>query len=348
MSRPLIAVSVGVSNTDEVLRAMERVARVADVAEIRLDFMSEYDLSTLLRHRPCPVIITHRPEREGGRYQGDERSRIEPLLEAIELGAEHVDIEWDAAELLADVDRPRTRLIVSSHDFERMPDDLPGRYRLLAGKGADVIKLVGMAHDVTDLIPVARIWREMDRPTIAIAMGPVGMASRILSLRSPSCYLTYATLGDGARQVAPGQLAVADLHDVYRVREINAQTVAFGHLAPELPPRDIMARGNTRLREAGMNAVWVPLIATRVEEGTLRTLEALDLAGCSVDAALSGWMAAALDHLTPAARQEGEVDILVRLSDGRWLGHYLGGDVRAWVAWWVEQLASGAHLSGRE
>ncbi len=340
MSRPLIAVSLGAAHTDEMLRLMDQVARVADVAEIRLDLMDEYDLPTLLRYRPCPVVITHRPVREGGRFQGEELLRVRPLLQAIELGAEHVDIEWDAVHLLADAERPRTRLIISRHDFDRMPDDLVDRYRSLAGLGADVVKLVGMAREVADLAPVMRVWREADRPTIAIAMDAAGMASRVLALRYPSCYLTYATLGGDAQRVAPGQIAVADLHEIYRVREIGAETLAFGHLAPELPPRAVMASGNAALRDAGLNAVWVPLIALQVDAGTLAGLDALDLVGCSVDASLAEAMALQVSHLTEAARQAGRVNILARRADGRWEGHHLDGDVHAWVRWWIERIRS--------
>ena len=339
MARPLIAVSLGVTDTEEALRAMERIARVADVAEIRLDLMREYDLPVLLRHRPCPVVVTHRAAREGGRFQGDEFQRIRPLLQAIELGAEHVDIEWDAASLLAEIERARTRLIVSRHDFERVPDDLPTRYRELAACGADIVKLVGMARRLEDLIPVMRLLREADGPLIAIAMGEVGMASRILALRYPSCYLTYAALGDEAQPVAPGQIAVADLHAVYHVREISAKTLAFGHLAPRCPPRAMMMAGNAALRERGLDAVWVPLITSRLSEGTRAAWEALELQGCSVDPALAEEAAAAVTELRGRARDTGRVDVIVRDADGRWIGHDLGLAPRELATWWAEAVA---------
>lgn len=36
----------------------------------------------------------HRPKWEGGEYEGDDESRFEALLLAMELGAEYVDVEF--------------------------------------------------------------------------------------------------------------------------------------------------------------------------------------------------------------------------------------------------------------
>ncbi|MCS7221552.1 MAG: type I 3-dehydroquinate dehydratase [Anaerolineae bacterium] len=334
MPKPLIAVALGVADTDEARRALERVAQIADLAEIRLDLMRSYDLPRLLRDRPCPVIITHRPRREGGRFDGDERQRVRPLLDAISLGAEHVDIEWDSIHLLAGTDRGRTRIIVSRHDFERTPEDLPHQYQALAA-GGDVVKLVGMARRVTDLRPVIQVLRTADRPTIAIGMGEAGLASRVLALRYPSCYLTYAALEDGA-VTAPGQVTLRDLREIYHAHEINANTVAFGHLTPVLPPREMLLAGNAALRTLRANAVWVPLIASSVDRTVLSTLDALELAGCSVDATLAERVALQLPYLTPKANRMGRVDTLVRTADGRWIGDYWGMDVLARAARWAE------------
>ncbi len=336
MSKPLIAVALGAADTDEARRALERVAQVADLAEIRLDLMCSYNLPRLLRDRPCPVIITHRPRREGGRFDGDERQRVRPLLDAIGLGAEHVDIEWDSTHLLAGVERGQTRIIVSRHDFERMPEDLSDEYRTLVAAGGDVVKLVGMARRVADLAPVMRVLQAADRPTIAIGMGEAGLASRVLALRYPSCYLTYAMLEDGSG-TAPGQVTVRDLREVYRAHEINADTVAFGHLAPMLPPREVLLAGNAALRALGANAIWVPLIVSSVDQAVLAALEALGLAGCSVDATLAERAALELPRLTPKARRTGQVDTLVRTADGQWMGDWWGMDVSARAARWAER-----------
>lgn len=255
----MIGVSLGARTTAKAKAALQEISRSADIAELRLDFMTEYDLAVLLRDRPCPVIVTNRPEREGGRFRGSEAERIKPLRAAIDLGAEYVDIEHDAVALIPE--RGQTRLIVSYHDFEQTPANLVEIYRQIAAKGADVVKVVGMARSVADNLRVFEALDQADRPTIAIAMGEAGLIGRVLALRYESCFLTYATLGSGER-VAPGQLAVATMREVYQAEKIDRETAIFGVLGAEAISDERLATLNRATREAGVNGVWVPFVAS--------------------------------------------------------------------------------------
>ena len=71
----MIGVSIGSGGTADAAAAMRQTARTADVAELRLDLLDEYDLHALLDNRPCPVVVTNRAVREGGRAAGSERER---------------------------------------------------------------------------------------------------------------------------------------------------------------------------------------------------------------------------------------------------------------------------------
>ena len=224
----MIGVALGLRTTAEAIAGIRSVARSADIAEIRLDYMDECDLPALLRDRPCPVIVTNRAEREGGRFRGSESERLRPLLEAIDLGVDYVDIEHDAAHLLED--RQDTKLVISRHDFERIPDDITEVHRRLAGKGADVVKIVGMAQRLTDNIRILQALALSDLPMIGIAMGEAGLISRILALKHGSCFLTYATLEED-NEVAPGQLPVETMRNVYRAKQIGVETAVYGVLS---------------------------------------------------------------------------------------------------------------------
>ena len=151
----MIGVALAPDSTEDAIAALRAVSEQADIAELRLDLMPEYDLASILADRPCPVIVTNRAEREGGRFRGRERERVRPLLEAIELGAEFVDIEHDAVHLISD--RGQTRLIVSHHDFSAMPANLGQIHRDLAEKGADVVKTAGMANVQSSTVSMC--WR---------------------------------------------------------------------------------------------------------------------------------------------------------------------------------------------
>lgn len=237
----MIAASLGARTTAEAEAALRETARSAHIAELRLDFMVEYDLPHLLRNRPCPVIVTNRPEREGGRFRGGEEDRVRPLLQAIDLGAEYVDIEHDATHLIGDL--KQTQLVVSYHDFSQMPGNVTEIHRDLVDKGADVAKIVGIALRVQDNIQILDVLAGSPVPTIGIAMGDAGLISRVLTLRYDSCFLTYATLGNG-EQVAPGQLAIATMREVYRAENIGPDTAVYGVLSAKSVPDALLASLN--------------------------------------------------------------------------------------------------------
>src|SRR4051812_25184673 len=92
----LIAVALNEPTTEHARAALRQAAAIADIVELRLDLMDSFDLPRLLAERPCPVVVTCRAVHEGGRWQGSEDARLDVLRQAIDLGAEYVDVEADA------------------------------------------------------------------------------------------------------------------------------------------------------------------------------------------------------------------------------------------------------------
>ncbi len=258
--RPLLGVGLGPADTAATVAGYTAVADRADIIELRLDLMSRYDLAALVAERPLPLVVTNRPVREGGRYEGDESGRVATLLQALDLGAEYIDLEHDALPLVPPDYLDRT--ILSHHDFQRMPADLPAIRDRLAATGVAIVKVVGMAGHPEDSLPVLKLFEESRVPTIAIAMGSAGLVSRVLALRHDNCFLTYATLAAGA-EVAPGQLSLQSLLHTYRAREIGPATTAFGLLGEPVDER-LLAELNAALHGAGADAVAVPIGADPV------------------------------------------------------------------------------------
>ncbi len=319
----MIGVSIGSGGTAAAAAAMRRTAQTADVAELRLDLLDEYNLHTLLDGRPCPVVVTNRAEREGGRAAGSERERARPLLQAIAMGAEYVDIEHDSVHLLPD--RKDTRLIVSSHDFQAMPPDLPALHRALAAKGADVVKVVGTARRLSDNVDVLELFSNTDVPTIAIAMGEAGLVSRVLALRYESCLLTYCTLDTG-EAVAPGQLAVDTMRRVYRADGIGPHTAVFAVLSDAPVDAALIASLNATAHDAGADAVWVPLPAVYDGESPADVVTAfrrIGIAGYAVLGAAQTAVLPALDRVASTG-PAGEVDA-IRLDGEALVGSWTGG-----------------------
>ena len=274
-SRRLIAVSLAVSRPARLGRDLETAARWADLVELRLDLMPWLDLRTALRGLPLPAIVTVRAQREGGAFRGDEEQRLDLLREAMDLGAAAVDIEHDALDRIPP--KPPCLRIGSFHDFEAMPADLEDQARAIQRAGVEVVKAVGTARTAAGALAPLRYLRRTSTPSIAIAMGAAGVASRVLALREPSCWLTYAAL-TSSHAVAPGQIAVDELHRVYRARALGPRTRAIGLLGTQAFDRAIR-EANAWLGERGLDAVAVPLPAADSLDELLPALGALDFTG---------------------------------------------------------------------
>ena len=326
----MIAVALNEPTTDHALAALRAGAAVADIVEVRLDLMDELDLPRLLAGRPCPVIVTNRAVREGGRWRDTEDARLDVLRQAIDLGAEYVDVEADAIHLIRE--RGQSRLIASSHDFSKMPADLPGLWRRLAETGADIVKLVGMAQDARDVVAVLQVLAAADRPTIAIAMGPAGIASRVLGLREPHCLLTFCALESGGG-TAPGQLGVREILDEYGARSLSKQTAVLGVLGPDTDGVAV-TRWNQRIRAEGHDRVAVPFVvpedASSPVSGpdVLAALRQTDVRVLVVAEPLQEVVGQALDELERGACRRGRVN-LIEIYPDRLVGGWIDNEVEA-------------------
>ena len=318
----MIGVALAPDSTDDAVSTLRDVSEQADIAELRLDLMPEYDLSRILTERPCPVIVTNRAEREGGGFRGSEEERVRPLLEAIALGAEFADIEHDAVHLIGD--RGETRLIVSQHDFAAMPADLGQLHRDLGEKGADVVKTAGMARSALDSLRVLEALSESPMPAIAIAMGKYGLISRLLSLRYESCVLTYASL-DGGEPVAPGQLSVSAMRDIYHAQSIGPETHIFGVLDTTQPPDSLLRSLNHETRRSGIDGVWVPFTVSADGDVSpaevIRAYRRLDVRGYLVKESLQTQVSDALDEVD-SSHSASRVNVITRRDDGSLVGYW--------------------------
>ncbi|MCY3801502.1 MAG: type I 3-dehydroquinate dehydratase [Chloroflexi bacterium] len=265
----MIAIALAAETTEATLRAFDEAAGRVDAIELRLDLMREFDLRRLIEARPCPVVVTNRPVREGGKFTGSERDRTRHLHDAIDLGAEYVDIEEDAVGMLGGVSP--TRLIVSHHDFSTMPEDLDSLRRRLEERGTGAIKVAGMAARPEDALTALGLYESTPLPAISIAMGEHGVASRILALRHANCLLTYCALDTGGI-VAPGQISVGAIRDVYRAESIGGTTKAVGVASQDPISDSLMADVNAGLRETGIDAVAVPMRIAPPDEARLVAL----------------------------------------------------------------------------
>lgn len=249
-----VAVSLAAPDTDACLAALAELRGRVALAEVRLDLMATFDLARLVARAPCPLIVTCRPAREGGRFAGSEAERVRVLREAIRLGAAWVDVEWDT---LAALPRPAggTRLLASRHALRAMPGSWLAEYATLRAQ-ADAVKLVGPAHRGLDVLPVLELLDQAGGPVVAIAMGAAGRATRLLAPAYASCLLTYGAASEAAL-TAPGQLAVGTLVDVFALDRVGPHTQVHAHLTADEATAAAVERANAGARGARLHVACV-------------------------------------------------------------------------------------------
>jgi len=322
--QPTIVEAVAAASPD-AMRAARDASR-ADLVELRLDLLDRPDADAALNGRRRPVIATCRAAWEGGRFQGSEAERLALLARALELGADYIDLEWKAAAALdAWPAEARHRIVLSHHDFDGVPADLADRVRDMRRFGTGLVKIAVKAATLRDALPVIALGRAggaQPQPTVVIAMGMPGVATRVLPAHVGSAW-TYG--GDG---VAPGQVSVDRLRDEFRVGTVTATTPVYGVVGKPIGHSVSPAMHNAAFAATGIEGVYLPCEAADFAD-FLALADVLPIVGASVtapykeDAARTVGQAGALNTMrrTPAGGWEGtntDVDgFLAPLADER-------------------------------
>ena len=219
----MICVPIIAKNTAEALEKIAMANPVADMLEFRLDVMESFRVEDMLREAAKPVIVTYRSKVEGGKGLADHETRARYLLNAIEKGADLVDVEYNMPpefrQRFLEV-QGSFKVIISTH----LPEGTPSRqqlvaiFRTLAATGADIVKIITRARApednlrVLDLIPVAQ---KVGVKIITFCMGPMGRTSRIASPLLGG-YLAFASLEQG-QESADGQMPVIQMNEILKV-----------------------------------------------------------------------------------------------------------------------------------
>jgi 3-dehydroquinate dehydratase type I len=235
-----ICVPVSTPSAREALRAIGEAAVAADLVELRMDAIGGVPLAALLAGAgssspPPAVVVTNRRREEGGmRPPADDegpddaaRRRVDVLIEAVNLGAEFVDVELSTEAHLREALREaiarrgfRTSLIVSHHDFRRTPSlrRLKSIYDRCADAGAAIVKIVTTAVQPRDNLRILELVvhaRRNGQPIIAFCMGEAGKISR-LAAPILGAEFGFACLRKGEGS-APGQLTVREMRRAMKI-----------------------------------------------------------------------------------------------------------------------------------
>jgi 3-dehydroquinate dehydratase/shikimate dehydrogenase len=362
---PILADEPAIAKRDAILAA----EKGADIVEFRVDLLMEAriaQIKDLVAESTLPCIVTCRPEWEGGLYAGGEDERVS-MFEALgtaDSPPAYIDVELKAYTASANirqkinlaVDHPkqqrhiRTRLILSSHDFQGRPADLTRKILAMQAEPAcAVVKVAYRARSIRDNLELFDILSERQKPTIALGMGEFGLMSRVLAPKFGG-FLTFASLRDESA-TAPGQPTIDDLLGLYRFRSIGKDTKVYGVVGWPVAQSMSPLIHNSGLESIAYDGVYLPLPVEPSYESFKATLIALtdqhglDFAGASVTiphkehlarfAADEGW------GLDPAEAHIGALNTIAVSRDQATRPSTCNTDFRA-IADLLDDLAEGA------
>lgn len=309
----MLCVSIQARTNDEMIRRLHLArSQGAHLAEIRADFLENPDLKKILAAKPLPVIVTVRPAWEGGAWSGDETERILLLREAATSGAEYIDVEFKAYKDIPDIP---AKVIVSYHDFEKVPENIGALARKMELLKPFMIKIACRANSTSDVLELARL-RTAEVLRSVIAMGEWGEPLRVLYGKLGS-YLTYVSMDDDSA-TAPGQLSLREMRQLYAADAIDADTKVYAVIGDPVRQSKGPILWNRAFRKLGWNSVYVRIPVDDV--GRLRELvSTFDLSGVSVTVPHKQSIIASLDEVDPVADRIGAVNSVAR-RDGRLIG----------------------------
>ena len=258
---------------DDVAQLTLAKERGLSAVEVRADLLLKAGLSQPavvdavreVRALGLDCLFTVRHPSHGGFFHGSESDRVAFNREALAAGAQVVDAEWGteaAATLLAE----GAPVLLSHHDSQGMPDgrelaELTSAMQAAEPVGMKVVPTAATLGDAARMLA----WVEARRAgetRIGFAMGGAGACSRIFTMAF-GAPITYASFGDS---VAPGQVALDELVDVFRAAELNELTRVSGVAGQGVLNAASIAPENAAIRAAGQNAVFVPFEVDRFDQ----------------------------------------------------------------------------------
>ena len=222
--KPKICVSLSSKDPHDLYRKAQRAeALSADLVEVRLDRLNNYQgLSKVAGAVEIPVVATNRPVSQKGSFARSESERLSLLMDAVEGGADYVDIESSTNNLDQVIETFRktsAKIILSHHDHSRTPklSELKSTLAKLQKSKSDIYKIVTTARSPEDNLTILSLLKTSHKtnPLVSFAMGQPGVWSRLLA-PFYGAHFTYASLERGL-ETAAGQPSISELRRIYQM-----------------------------------------------------------------------------------------------------------------------------------
>ena len=316
----MICVTIGRGRHSSLTEEWEAAAKAGtDLVELRMDCLRrDPDLKRILKQRPTPMVFTIRRGVDGGLWRGNEEKRLQLLREAIALGVDYVDLEEDIASKIRRFGK--TKRIVSYHNLKSTPADIPDIAEKLEELDPDIVKVATTATTLAEASRVLHLGVTGKFPTIPIAMGEIGVFTRILGAKFGAPF-TYSGFNP-ERVFAVGMPQFAELKKDYLYNQIDSKTDIYGVIGDPIEQSLSPAVHNAAFRHLGLNKVLVPFQVPGSElETFFRELIWLEIKGCSVTIPHKETIVPLLQQKEGAVERTGSCNTVVFDADGRRIGY---------------------------
>ena len=364
-SLPRIAITATGRTPAALLRSTRHALSYTRFVELRLDWVSNpvevvRALPTLLRRfaskRPI-FIATCRRKPNGGEFRGTLAAQIAILEQAAAVGCRLIDLEIESAEALGQARvaalRQRAGIVLSFHDFRRMPRPEPVARRLRKFP-SDFYKLVGTATRQSDNCAVLDFLQSVtgtSKPStrseqgsgqgshqnkwIAFCMGEIGVPSRVLALSRGSRFV-YAALPPETAQpretkeprepnkprepnesAAPGQLDWNSLRTRYLAERLTPRSAIYGLVGSPVGQSIGAAIHNAALHSLRLDSVYIPFLVNNLVDFR-KAAQRYPLAGFSVTIPHKQGVLRAAEKADRPARAAGAANTVRIMRSQRW------------------------------
>jgi 3-dehydroquinate dehydratase/shikimate dehydrogenase len=316
----MICVTIGRGRHSSLADEWKEAAEAGvDLVELRIDCLRrEPDLKRILKDRPTPMVFTIRRGIDGGLWRGNEEKRQQLIREAIAAAVDYVDLEMDIAPKIRRFGK--TKRIISYHNMKTTPVDVADIAEKCEEFDPDIVKIATNATSLAEAARVLHLATTSKSPMIPIAMGELGVFTRILGAKFGAPF-TFAGFNP-ERVFAAGMLPHPVLKRDMAYERINGETDVYGVLGDPIEQSLSPTIHNAAFAHLGLNKVMVPFL---VPDGQLPAffdeLKWLGIKGCSVTIPHKEALIPLLQAKENAVERTGTCNTVVIADDGRRTGY---------------------------
>lgn len=301
----MICIPITASNINEAKNDMRKASKIADILELRLDFIrniNEKNLNRLLSKRKNKILVT------------DRKKRLNLLKKAIELKADFIDLdltlgEKKIKEIIAN--KNKTKVIISFHNFKKTyKKELTAVFEKIKKLNPDIIKVATFANSINDNLIIFDLIKKAkteNKKIIALCMGEKGEISRILSVPL-GAELTFGSLKQG-KESAPGQITAKVLKEVYRVNKLTNPKI-FGLVGNPVKHSKGILIHNKAFEKLKLNNIYVNFLVDDLTN-FLNGFKGI-ITGLSITIPFKTQALKHLDKVDPIAKKIGAVNTVVK------------------------------------